>query len=292
MLACIDGSCSFDDCGTLATCSAEKPFKCYDDTCRHHYSECPDFKPCPSTRPYSCHNGQCVAHPVLCPQRLKCPYTKPIRCADFSCVASLDDCLDFDGCPFGYIICPDRSCRRKSIECQANQTFVISGDSNQRKNVLMSRAYNFCNELYANMPFMCWNGLCTPYENECDDMLTGCPVNRPFRCIDKGCVKDISLCGEPKKLNIVCPKDLPDICPDGSCNNNTLRNCTTPMGCPFGMKRCADGNCISVEEDCEFAKCPSYAPYKCIGGLCVTSIIYCPMNYPYSSRECEVKKNQ
>jgi hypothetical protein len=169
---CPDGSWVTDQegCNTPASCPANMPFKCADETCRAAPGDCPVPTRCTDpAKPHRCVNGACAASPYDAACRLttfqRCPTETPVKCPGVedrcvndvrSCAVSLPTAPDqFDrrtwaaACPPQWAQCRDGTCREAASSCPDTQCPL-------------------------SLPFLCANGVCALNAKTCPDALTGC----------------------------------------------------------------------------------------------------------------------
>lgn len=244
MKSCADGSCVSEkgECGTHITCSKDAPFRCFDNTCRSNPKDCPQQNSCPSNAPILCWDGRCLSDRSECIPPEKCPTNAPVRCPDGLCKSSINECSMILGCPNGFSMCEDGTCRQKLAYCEEQKCGI-------------------------NFPYKCKNGLCVSSEEFCDKD-NGCPFNKPYKCKNGACVDNQTICYEQEY-------NVNDTCPDGSIQSV----CPLANGCPVDNPLlCANGECINPKKaNCSIPSCPSETPYRCTDGKCVLSSSYCPL---------------
>ena len=259
---CPDGTCVINnpnspknDCGTQITCSADAPFKCYDNSCKRDPNDCSRTVTCPGKSPIMCWDGKCVSNRADCTPPDRCDVITPVKCPDGTCHASSDECKVVPGCPMGFLQCTDGSCRRNLIDC-SNSNCPI------------------------NFQFQCPNGICTSNLKYCDSA-NGCPYYAPSKCKDGSCESDDTICSAKKDLNI--PEGFQN-CPDGSVIQSSI-SCNLSNGCPINTPQlCADKNCIDpFKQTCTIPICNVETPIMCLNGLCVQSVSNCPSSIDISS---------
>ena len=248
--SCPDGTCAsnFEDCNTIVTCySDNKPFLCYDNSCKAHLDECPEPPKCTKNE-VLCPNGACLSSRQNCKIFDPCEASNPIRCESNTCTNNYNDCnKQTKRCPIGYILCSNGDCKTSEYLCDEFK----------------------CPK---NKPYFCREGVCVNDKSLCDVIENGCPYNKPHKCKDGTCVENNSKCNK----NFECEEGLYR-CDDGSCLENK-EDCPNLNGCykdrPF---KCADGTCINPENtNCSIVLCPFNAPYKCANGYCVKQASDCP----------------
>jgi len=251
---CPDGTCVTsnpnspkNDCGTQITCSADAPYKCYDNTCKKDPADCASLVTCPGKSPILCWDGKCVSNRADCTPPDKCDNITPVKCPDGTCHTTVEECKPITGCPLGFLQCADGSCRRNLIDCPNTDCPI-------------------------NFPYKCPNGICTTKAMNCD-YKNGCTFYAPFKCSEGSCVSDNLECSK-KKVNV---PDGYQNCPDGSVIPSTIA-CNLANGCPINSPQlCADRTCIDpTKQACPIPICSPETPYKCLNGLCVQSHSNCP----------------
>jgi len=254
MNECADGSCSTSNCGTHITCSIEAPFRCFDNTCKKNPEDCPQMPSCPSDKPILCWDGRCLADRGECLSPSECENLSPVKCPDGLCYQSGDSCKSIEDCPAEFIKCPDGTCKKSIKDCNSK-------------------------ECPLNFPNRCKNGMCVSKIEYCEKD-NGCPWNKPYKCPNGKCVEKDNEC---INNNLPCPNGKRR-CPDGSCLPLSTK-CPAESGCSVDTPiKCADGSCIknNEKETCPIPICPSSQPYRCVNGLCVTTISACPSEYKHS----------
>jgi hypothetical protein len=247
---CPDGTCAvnFDKCNTVATCLSNKPYLCYDHSCKAQLSDCPQPPQCSKTT-VLCPNGACMSNRQNCKIFDPCDQENPIRCEMNTCTDDSSQCsIKTKRCPIGYIMCTNGDCKTSEYLCD-----------------------NF--ECPKNKPYLCKEGVCVHDKKLCDKPDNGCPYNAPKKCPNGTCVKEKDKCAEFK-----CGEGLKK-CDDGSCIED-VENSECPLfnGCyrdrPF---KCADGSCINPEtSSCPLVFCPINYPFRCPNGYCVAKSSDCP----------------
>jgi hypothetical protein len=249
---CPDGTCakSFDECNTIVTCDKDRPYLCYDGSCRVQLEECPKPPSC-GDKMVQCPNGSCVSSRQYCKLFSPCEPNTPIRCEMNICTNDLENCNLKRECPMGYVKCSNGDCKIMSSLCEENS----------------------CPE---NLPYRCPEGVCVHDKKYCDAD-NGCPYNTPQKCIDGTCVENLDLC---KKYDNETENDF---CPDGSSKKIGKNNCPLVNGCPEDKRlKCADGTCVDPDtSQCSPVYCPRDTPIKCLNGLCVKKTGDC-QSFPYS----------
>lgn len=175
-LECPNGTCIYSkdgkggSCGTMITCSLDAPFKCKDNTCKRTPNDCESNDDCPTEKPVLCWDGSCVSNRIDCIKLSDCDISKPVRCPDFQCRSSVEECKEISGCPLGFVRCDDKTCKRKSSDCNVAKCPI-------------------------NFPFMCKLGNCVKNIEECDVEETACPFYAPIKCENSSkCVDKQELC--------------------------------------------------------------------------------------------------
>lgn len=259
---CTDGSWAADGgCSSPITCPPSSPFLCSDFTCRVVPDDCPSVGRCPASKPYRC-GASCVekfSDPLCSSSGISCPPSQPFRCPTSECKSSPDECpVDRSAkiCD-GKTLCRDGSC---SSECPSFQAICKA-------------------TIY--VPYACPDGMCALSKDRCNDRKTGCPWDRPFRCISSGaCVEDLSRCQDSRKA---CPRTS---CYGFCLNENQCQNILANQ-CPNEAPiRCFDRKCVRDFSECteatrEFVRdpantCPTDRPYKCPNGYCSLASNRCP----------------
>ena len=265
---CPNGLCtkSASNCKEEKDCPSEF-IRCKDGTCRKKLAYCPN-ESCPVNLPYKCKNGLCVSNEKFCDKENGCPFYLPIKCSDGTCVAEEGKCKKpkCDG-----KLCPDGSCLGKDAICPSINGCPI------------------------NTPFRCANGECINLKKtSCSIPI--CDPTIPIKCFDGTCVSTVNYCPIERKTaesgNVICAdgteansydeckplvlcKDSKR-CPDGSCR--TLKeDCPIGNTCPEGEIRCENGACAKNENLCPQENgCTKEKPYKCPGnGFCVENLDEC-----------------
>lgn len=257
--ACPDGTCSDIDklCNTPVSCPPNKPYKCYDNTCRKDLYDCPDLyktnKKCIYDKMFLCPDGSCTHDRNKCLTLNPCPPQSPIRCSYGSCVKNLEACnnSELNECPIGYTKCESEVCRIDVNTCPKLECPI-------------------------DRPYQCPEGVCVEEKKYCDNSKNGCPFNKPYKSKDGTCVKSTS--DIINHTSVVCTKDNYVVCPNGSCAER-YELCPSINGCPENYTACADGSCKeNGVEKCKISICPISEPIKCLNGLCVESNSMCPNN--------------
>ena len=252
-VACPDGTCAlnYDACNTVVTCTSDKPFLCYDNTCRVQLDDCPEPPKCKKTE-VVCPNGSCMSSRQYCKFFEACDSAdNPIRCEMNSCTDNYSQCSKkTKRCPIGYVQCDNGDCKTSEYLCDKF-------------------------ECPKNKPYFCKEGVCVHDKELCDNPVNGCPYNAPYKCLDGTCVKSEENC--EKSYNCTNPDHK--LCPDGSCIDEK-EECPLQNGCykdrPF---RCADGSCVNPESSsCLPVLCPFLLPIKCPNGNCVAKSSDCSVN--------------
>lgn len=67
-IMCPSGNWSdnFNNCGSPAACPGDRPYKCWNNTCRASSDECPKAISCPKSTPVLCPEGNCVESATQC----------------------------------------------------------------------------------------------------------------------------------------------------------------------------------------------------------------------------------
>ena len=261
--SCPDGSCatSFEKCPSMITCFSDKPFLCYDGSCKKDVTECHEPPKCTNNE-VLCPNGACASYRQNCKVTEPCSKENPIKCEMNTCTDNYEECSSSTvskRCPIGFVACPDGQCKISEYLCEPFK----------------------CPE---NLPYKCAEGVCAFSKDYCDNTETGCPYNAQIRCLNGTCVNNTSLCTE-----YICESTSHKLCPDGSCILEA-EECPKINGCykdrPF---KCADGTCINPETTtCSPVLCPHTLPIKCPNGLCVRSQSDCTANLKPDDRvDCE-----
>lgn len=266
---CPSGSCAatLAVCPTSITCDAASGQKrCVDGTCR---ATCPedtdpgsDPSPCPPNKvqcPQSAVGFSCRDSLADCPVGIVCPVDNPVRCIDSSCRARLSDCPASPTTWSTQVVCPDGSYEVDADSCGAAVSCPAAS------------------------PYSCWDSTCRAAPQDCPDA-PKCQSNAPFLCPDGSCKSFPWRC----RSQVSCPSIKPVRCPlpmDGC--KATSAECTDPSSitnqpadvCPIGSVLCrgsAGGSPFCARQgECQMATCPSYLPYQCPSGLCVTDNTKC-----------------
>ena len=308
VLCNFDFSCRNDisSCPTGIICPADRPVKCWDNSCKENINQCPEYKKCPDNMnecpdgscainkcgthitcsvdaPYRCYDNTCKNNPEDCPKMPSCPSDKPILCWDGRCLADRGECLSPSECETNTPVkCPDGLCYQSGDSCKYNEECPAEFGKCEDGTCMKSLKDCRDKECPLNFPYKCKNGICVSNKDYCEN-INGCPWNKPFKCLSGECVKDKTKC---KNEYLNCKNNYKR-CPDGSCLPISMK-CPSESGCSVDTPiRCADGTCIknSDKESCPIPICPSSQPYRCENGLCVKTASACPSENKHSEED-------
>jgi hypothetical protein len=291
---CDDGSCRKDpkDCPKANGCPTNKPVKCADGICIDPSLTSCNNPTCPSNRPIKCLNGDCVDTTSSCSNvtELQDYYDCStvgkegyFMCADGNCVPTPEMCKPLFECPRGYIKCSDSTCKITSNLCPKTNNCPSVRAVRCPNGKCVAEAHEcFTNTICTTRhPIKCDNGECVDNANNCKPvaMVNGCPSDKPFKCLDGRCLEDEDQCFD---IHLSCTKELPVLCPDGSCNANA-KDCKTKRDfCPEGMILCPDSKCVdfaNYKNNClNKHGCPLIKPYRCADGSCSEDDRSCPLS--------------
>ena len=282
---CQDGSCrdEIEKCPLGNTCPGNET-RCGNGACASESNLCPNDNGCPLKSKYKCPgNGFCVADLDECESHENefneangCPQERPIKCPTTNmCVAESNDCDNVDtACSFGEIMCPDgfcttslRQCQKHSDECQeGGRTVTCLNDEPDPCAKSLGECFNSIN-CKVDTPFRCGNGDCKRYPfggTQGCELGIACPNYKPYLCADGSCAekpsfcKSYSGCGEKQTL-----------CEDKTCASSMEECQMYHKKCPAkNPVLCPNGNCGAGVYDCDESKCPSWAQYYCVMGMC------------------------
>jgi hypothetical protein len=269
---CQDGSCrmnaeecnttfecpiGFKVCGTKCillgqTCSetntcAKGEVLCWDLTCAMGYDLCPTRITCPKNK-VLCPDGSCQekGHCIQ-PNKRTCGKNE-YQCSDFSCVSSRNDCPKNKVCEVGLSLCDNGKCQES---CKNNT------DSNTYK-------YHCSNGDYVDNFQQCPSSMITP--------------KNYVKCPDGGIAINLDSCRFiQKRINIVCPKEKPILCPDYACVTKSSECSAYIPTCPNHKPiQCWDNECKASFDECPtMITCAKETPVLCQNGLCVKTSDEC-----------------
>eukprot|EP01114_Cavostelium_apophysatum_P011121 TRINITY_DN2530_c0_g2_i3.p1 TRINITY_DN2530_c0_g2~~TRINITY_DN2530_c0_g2_i3.p1 ORF type:complete len:928 (+),score=137.08 TRINITY_DN2530_c0_g2_i3:75-2858(+) len=92
---------------------------CWDGECVGDFSECSTFTACTELS-RNCGNLTCLPFYEMCADRI-CS-SEDVVCADGQCAPSLELCVDYNGCPFNHVRCPDGLCTTDAGQCRCGNS--------------------------------------------------------------------------------------------------------------------------------------------------------------------------
>lgn len=244
---CPDGVCvrSVRECRSSKFCSPEEPFYCI------------PFQKCAKDH-YSCSLNFLINN--------YCPSFLPFRCPfDNSCRSQRKDCPTAPFCPPNkpFFCSFDLQCKISINDCLPNNItecpkgLIPCSDGSCSPDLCGTP--KTCTD---DFPIKCIDGSCTKSPEDC--FAFDCSLDNQVMCHNTGfCIQDRSFCQQTK----ICPIYTPIKCPDNECVKY-LENCSNQSQLPVDIlkKGCLNGK------------------FKCLGGLCVDSLVECP-DY-IESNEC------
>ena len=235
-----------ETCSETNTCESGEVL-CWDLSCAMGYDLCPTRITCPTNK-VLCPDGSCQekGHCIQ-PNQRTCGENE-YQCSDFSCVSSRSDCPKNKVCGVGLSLCDNGKCQ----EFCKNNT-----DSNANK-------YHCSNGDYVDNLQQCPASMFTP--------------TNYVKCPDGGMAINLDSCAFiQKRINIVCPKDKPILCPDYACVSKSSECSTYIPTCPNHKPyQCWDNECRASLDECPtMITCAKETPVLCQNGLCVKSSDEC-----------------
>lgn len=304
-IKCDDNTCvdSRDKCSGINTCPSNIPHRCSNGMCALDSNECLNSSGCPVKHNYKCQNtGLCVSSVADCkstssdfPLANGCTSNTPLRCTTGQinkCVSKLDDCeIEYCTNPEEPVFCGDsgqcaanfRACLQKPTSCDTNQ--VTCPDKSCKSSLEECNNQDGCP---MQRPFRCLDGTCKKFptlwnpdgiDEESCDIGIKCPDYKPYLCADGSCVEKTIFCSSLHQ----CTSSKPNMCFDRSCSS---KNCSSlvnkcplknPILCPI------NGKCVDTIFDCFEHNCPNVKPIKCASGICTNS----PQECQITSLTCE-----
>lgn len=227
-LRCKDGSCVYSEekCQKIQICPITTPILCQNGKCAESVIECSSSNSCPEDKPMACISGLCVKYAYQCVNAAKsvsrilennpfksnrlldnveikidigCSQNKPVLCQNGLCVNSSSDCSTIPSCknPSLPYRCKSGVCVKDETSCNQHDSLLplCEGNSTRCPDGICRQiciGFNGCPEYH------CGNGYCAKSLGECAGDSV-CPLNKPFRCLNNTCVRQLNECSIRKR---------------------------------------------------------------------------------------------
>jgi hypothetical protein len=276
-----------------AVCDDNAPVRCANGECKRKASECVNImdSACPFGRSV-CPDGSCRISEEDCAPAV-CPFYYPFKCATGQCVTSAEECTKPLPCPDNaqYTQCYDGTCVDDVKKCTITYSngncdpFTYRCDDGLCVKSLSQCPANLVSNSVCSTPgatFQCADGKCVKDSYHCSTVKlcgSGTLEADKIRCLDGTCAPSDSLCSVKTDIcrtgYSMCRSgvDSGRCLPTGTCRSIS-------SGCPAGLTRCENGECLASPSDCsslQTSPCAgSPSSVKCWDGSCSAVAASCP----------------
>ncbi|KAK8791091.1 hypothetical protein WA158_005722 [Blastocystis sp. Blastoise] len=135
---------------------------------------------------------------------------------------------------------------------------------------------------------MCWDYTCANDIKYCPSIII-CPPGY-VHCLDNvHCAPSFDLCPSLPIPSIICPPELPLLCPDLEHCSNNIYTCPSMIHCPDDHYLCPNLECVTDVSECEVLPECDVGLHQCFDGSCVASYKECPQlpSCPAGMKLCE-----